>query len=188
MKHLLINSAMPFALFVGALSLLGCDQISAPASHTEAPDLSTTQSLDTQNLERASGNMLYIVRDVADLQSASGEHLAQLQKTQLAFQTAVDQQNNEQVQHVAQQLQQQLISFNSTLDHLNLKSQEIEKIRQSIQQANHQVLSSQLFSKDIDLTQIDIKQLEQQMGNVQNEMLKLGSMLLKDTVNNIQTE
>lgn len=189
MKHLLINSAMPFALFVGALSLLGCDQISAPASHTEAPDPSTTQSSDAQtHIERSSGNMLYIVRDVADLQLKAGEHLSQLQKTQDAFQSAVDSQNTEQLQNLAQQLQQQLTSFNTALDSLNLKSQEIEQIRQSIQQANDQVLASKMLNGQIDLAQIDIKQIEQQMGNVQNEMLKLGSMLLTDSVQNLQDD
>lgn len=186
MKKVLQNVATPIILFGFGLVMLGCDQTPAPSAHTEAPTSNTsTAEEQPTNTIRSSGNMLYVVRDVADLHLKADQYVEQLKQTQAALQTALSGNNLEQVQQLAEQLKQQLNAFNAALDSLNLKSQEIENIRQNIQTANQQLLTTPLLNGDIDLSKIDVEQLQQQMGNVQNEMLKLAAMLLNDQVANI---
>ena len=181
MKQMLANAAFLFALFVGALSLLGCDQTPAPSAHTEVPEHNAVAIDDKPtNTIRSSGNMLYVVRDVADLHLKADQHVEQLKQTQTALKTAINGNNLDQAQQLAEQLKQQLNAFNSSLDSLNLKSQEIEGIRQNIQTANQQLLASPFLNGQVDLSQMNLKQVQQQMGNIQNEMLKLAAMLLND--------
>ena len=55
--------------------------------------------------------MLYIVRDVADMQLKAGDTVTQLQETQNDLQTAIEQHDQQQLQHAATALQQQLTGF-----------------------------------------------------------------------------
>ena len=103
----------------------------------------------------------------------------QLQQTQSELQKAVDQQDHVQLQHAATQLQQQLKAFDLALNKVQLKSQEITDIRQNILDANQQVLNSPFLNGQVDLSQVDFKKIEQQMGNIQGEMLKLAAMLIQ---------
>lgn len=186
MKNILQNSILPFALFAGALTLLGCDQVSNPNSDTEQKvvDADTSIQVSTESAQQApelkSGNMFYIVRDVADVQLKAGDYLEKIKQTQNEVQTAISNKNTEQLQASANLLKEELISFNQTLASLNLKSQEIDDIRQKIMQSNQQVLSSSLMNGNIDLSKVDFKKIEQQMGNVQSEMIKLAGMLLEN--------
>ena len=61
---------------------------------------------------------------------------------------------------------------------MNLKSQEIDSIRQNILHANQQVLATPLLNGNIDLNQLDFKKIEQQMGSIQTEMIKLAGMMI----------
>ena len=99
------------------------------------------------------------------------------------MQTAVDAQDPQQLQIAASQLQQQLQSFNHTLSSLDLKTQEIDTIRQNLLAANQQVLASPFLNGQVDLSKVDFKKLEQQMGNIQAEMLKLAGMILQGESN-----
>ena len=119
-----------------------------------------------------------IVRDVADLQLKAGDYLQQLQNTQNDLQHAINDKNVALLDTSLQDLKMQLTDFNQTLAQLNLKSQEVEHIRQKISQTNTQILASDLFNGAVDLKQIDVKQIEQQMTNIQAEMLKLATLLL----------
>lgn len=186
MKNILQNSILPFALFAGALALLGCDQISTPNSAAEQNptesdshlELNTDSNQSTPQLK--SGNMFYIVRDVADVQLKAGDYLEKIKQTQNDLQTAISDKNTEQLKASADVLKDELTGFNQTLESLNLKSQEIDDIRQKIMQSNQQVLSSSFMNGDVDLSKIDLKKIEQQMGNVQSEMIKLAGMLLEN--------
>ena len=186
MKNILQNSILPFALFAGALALLGCDQISTPNSAAEQNPtesdshlkLNTDANQSTPQLK--SGNMFYIVRDVADVQLKAGDYLEKIKQTQNDLQTAISDKNTEQLKASADVLKDELTGFNQTLKSLNLKSQEIDDIRQKIMQSNQQVLSSSFMNGDVDLSKIDLKKIEQQMGNVQSEMIKLAGMLLEN--------
>lgn len=183
-KQILQNSVLPFALFAGALSLLGCDQVSAPASYTEKPDqqnvVAENAEVRQSSADLKSGNMFYIVRDVADLQLKAGDYVTQLKQTQTELETAVNEKDTSQLQSAAIQLQQQLKSFNQTLSGLNLKSQEVDQVRSNLMNANQQALASPFLNGQMDFSQVDFQKLEKQMGNIQSEMIKLAAMMIPD--------
>jgi len=188
-KQILQNSVLPFALFTGALSLLGCDQVSAPASYTEKPEqqdvieqteISESTEARPSSADLKSGNMFYIVRDVADLQLKAGDYVTQLKQTQTKLETAVNAKDTSQLQSAAMQLQQQLKSFNQTLSGLNLKSQEVDQVRSNLMNANQQALASPFLNGQMDFSQVDFQKLEKQMGNIQSEMIKLAAMMIPE--------
>ncbi|MFZ0024045.1 hypothetical protein [Acinetobacter sp.] len=185
MSKILANAVLPFALFSSGILLMGCEQaVEAPAEQadTTISDLEPTaqQQSSAAQTELKSGNMFYMVRDVADLQLKAGSYVEQLKQTQTELQTAVEAKDTEQLQSTATQLQQQLSSFNQVLGNLNLKSQEIDQIRDNIMTANQQVLASPLLNGQVDFSQVNLKKIESQMVNVQSEMVKLAGLLIQN--------
>ncbi|AUC06601.1 hypothetical protein BVG18_06655 [Acinetobacter lwoffii] len=185
MSKILANAVLPFALFSSGILLMGCDQaVEAPAEQadTTTSDLepASQQQSSTAQTELKSGNMFYMVRDVADLQLKAGSYVEQLKQTQTELQTAVEAKDTQQLQSTATQLQQQLSSFNQVLGNLNLKSQEIDQIRDNIMTANQQVLASPLLNGQVDFSQVNLKKIESQMVNVQAEMVKLAGLLIQN--------
>ncbi len=185
MSKILANAVLPFALFSSGILLMGCDQaVEAPAEQadTTTSDLepASQQQSSTAQTELKSGNMFYMVRDVADLQLKAGSYVEQLKQTQTELQTAVEAKDTQQLQSTATQLQQQLSSFNQVLGNLNLKSQEIDQIRDNIMTANQQVLASPLLNGQVDFSQVNLKKIESQMVNVQSEMVKLAGLLIQN--------
>ena len=183
MKKFIQKTVLPFAILSTGILLSGCEQASEPRSD----DIQTTQSADvapnqptetTATADLKSGNMFYMVRDVADMQLKAGDYVAQLKQTQNELQTAINDKDQQQLQATAKTLQQQLTGFNQALTSLNLKSQEIDSIRQNILHANQQVLATPLLNGNIDLNQLDFKKIEQQMGSIQTEMIKLAGMMI----------
>ncbi|WP_455603136.1 hypothetical protein [Acinetobacter pecorum] len=185
MSKILANAVLPFALFSSGILLMGCEQAVEPP--TEQAD-TTTSDLEPASqpqgsatpTELKSGNMFYMVRDVADLQLKAGSYVEQLKQTQTELQTAVEAKDTQQLQSTATQLQQQLSSFNQVLGNLNLKSQEIDQIRNNMMSANQQVLASPLLNGQVDFSQVDLKKIESQMVNVQAEMVKLAGLLIQN--------
>ena len=164
---------------------MGCEQaVEAPAEQadTTTSDLepASQQQSSAAQTELKSGNMFYMVRDVADLQLKAGSYVEQLKQTQTELQTAVEAKDTQQLQSTATQLQQQLSSFNQVLGNLNLKSQEIDQIRDNIMTANQQVLTSPLLNGQVDFSQVNLKKIESQMVNVQSEMVKLAGLLIQN--------
>ncbi|WP_441373034.1 hypothetical protein [Acinetobacter lwoffii] len=185
MSKILANAVLPFALFSSGILLMGCDQaVEAPAEQadTTTSDLepASQQQSSAAQTELKSGNMFYIVRDVADLQLKAGSYVEQLKQTQTELQTAVEAKDTQQLQSTATQLQQQLSSFNQVMGNLNLKSQEIDQIRDNIMTANQQVLASPLLNGQVDFSQVNLKKIESQMVNVQSEMVKLAGLLIQN--------
>jgi seryl-tRNA synthetase len=183
MKKFIPKAVLPFAILSTGILLSGCEQASEPQSD----DIRTTQSADvalnqptetTATADLKSGNMFYMVRDVADMQLKAGDYVAQLKQTQNELQTAINDKDQQQLQATAKTLQQQLTGFNQALTSLNLKSQEIDSIRQNILHANQQVLATPFLNGNIDLNQLDFKKIEQQMGSIQTEMIKLAGMMI----------
>ena len=183
MKKFIQKAVLPFAIFSTGILLSGCEQASEPQSD----DIQTKQSADvalnqptetTATADLKSGNMFYMVRDVADMQLKAGDYVAQLKQTQNELQTAINDKDQQQLQATAKTLQQQLTGFNQALTSLNLKSQEIDSIRQNILHANQQVLATPFLNGNIDLNQVDFKKIEQQMGSIQTEMIKLAGMMI----------
>ena len=188
MKKLLQNLVLPFALFSSGILLIGCEQATEPNQQDIQTESSEQhQSANTQSPEKAelkSGNMLYIVRDVADMQLKAGEYATQLQETQSDLQAAIEQHDQQQLQEAATALQQQLTGFNNALNGLNLKTQEINDIREKLLSANQQVLASPFLNGQVDFSQVDFKKMQQQMGTIQSEMLKLASMMIPQQAEN----
>ena len=188
MKKLVQNLVLPFALFSSGILLIGCEQATEPNQQDIQTESSEQhQSANTQSPEKAelkSGNMLYIVRDVADMQLKAGEYATQLQETQSDLQAAIEQHDQQQLQEAATALQQQLTGFNNALNGLNLKTQEINDIREKLLSANQQVLASPFLNGQVDFSQVDFKKIQQQMGTIQSEMLKLASMMIPQQAEN----
>ena len=183
MKKFIQKAVLPFVILSTGILLSGCEQASEPQSD----DIQTTQSADvalnqptetTATADLKSGNMFYMVRDVADMQLKAGDYVAQLKQTQNELQTAINDKDQQQLQATAKTLQQQLTGFNQALTSLNLKSQEIDSIRQNILHANQQVLATPFLNGNIDLYQVDFKKIEQQMGSIQTEMIKLAGLMI----------
>ena len=188
MKNVSSKALLPFALLSSAFLLSACDQMNTPQTPTTDQDDSNATANSNTNTTSAplsSGNMFYIVRDVADLQLKAGQYIEQLNQTKSELQTALDAQDPQQLQILATQLQQQLQGFNQTLSSLDLKTQEIDTIRQNLLAANQQVLASPFLNGQVDLSKVDFKKLEQQMGNIQTEMLKLAAMILQGESNQL---
>ena len=180
MKKVLQSVATPVILFGFGIVMLGCGQTPAPEA-TAQPDTkleTLTVSTEPPTTELKSGNMFYLLRDVADVQLKSGDYIADLQQTQQDLQQAVKLKDHQKLELAAQNLQQQLTGFNQALNSLELKSQEIANIRSNIIAANQNVLASDFLNGKLDFAQVDFKQIEAQMGNVQSEMLKLAGMLI----------
>ncbi|WP_445114617.1 hypothetical protein [Acinetobacter sp. WZC-1] len=187
------NLLFPLVLLSSALLLSACDQpaqsghqtesaenmaLAEAASETEKPAQTTADRPPEHQAELKRGNMFSIARDVASIQLKAGDFPDKLQQVQTDLQQAVTTQNQQQLQQSARELNQQLHALNSTLNSLNLKSQEIDTIRQHMLQASQQVLNSPFLNGDVDLSKIDFKKIEQQMGTIQMEMINLTAMLL----------
>ncbi|OTG85250.1 hypothetical protein [Acinetobacter sp. ANC 4648] len=187
MKKLFQNAVLPFVIFTSGILLIGCDQ--SPQSSGDQSEQAEVEAVNPSDstiekqtsstpTELKSGNMFYIARDVASVQLKTGDYVAKLQQLQSDLQQAIDTKNQQHLQQTAQDLRQQLRGFNTALISLELKSQEIDAIRQQVIQANQQMLKSSFLNGDLDLSQVDFKKIEKQMNNIQMDMLKLASMLI----------
>ena len=195
MKKFIQNALAPVVILSAGLLLIACE----PMPESSAEEMQTTESDDvlikasndtakTSSAEVKSGNMFYIVRDVADMQLKAGEYVNQLKNTQTDLQSAINDKDQQQLQATAHTLQQQLTDFNQALRGLNLKSQEIDSIRQEIMRSNQQVLATPLLNGAVDFSQVDFKKIERQMSNIQMEMLKLASMMIPQSQNTADDE
>ena len=188
MKKLVQGALLPFVIFTSGILLLGCEpspeqsnsqNSNAKASseqghsdHENQTDITQTQS------ELKSGNMFYIALDVADVQFKAGGYVEKLTQAQADVQNAIESKDQNELQNTVKTLSQELQGFNTALISLDLKSQEIDDIRQHVLQSNKELLNSALLNGNIDVSKINIKQFEQQVGNIQTEMLKLAAMLI----------
>lgn len=192
MKKLLQGAVLPFIIFISGMLLLGCNQAAeqsrqqddAQAIETAQMSENTSDSNNnnqstaksTENLKQ--GNMFYIARDVANVQLKTGDYVEKLQQSQANLQQAIQSQNQAELQQSVKTLTRELQGFNTALISLDLKSQEIDGIRQQVLQANKQVLNSALLNGDLDISKVDFKKIEQQMNTIQLDMLKLAGMMI----------
>jgi len=182
-----ILSAMTLA---AAFTLTGCDQV--PHDHqqveqesefeqpaTTANQDNSTEMIkaqDTQNLSR--GNMLNIARDIAKLQLETDDYVALLKQSQSSLGQAIRDQNVQQLQNTTGELKQELHGLHDTLLSLNLKSDEVDQIRQSLLTANQQLLSMPLLHGQLDIAQLDFAKIEKQFNAIQMDMVKLATLVL----------
>ena len=192
MKKLLQGAVLPFVIFISGMLLLGCNQAAeqsrqqddaqaietAQMSENTSDSNNNNQSTAKSTEDLKQGNMFYIARDVANVQLKTGDYVEKLQQTQANLQQAIQSQNQAELQQSVKTLTRELQGFNTTLISLDLKSQEIDGIRQQVLQANKQVLNSALLNGDLDISKVDFKKIEQQMNTIQLDMLKLAGMMI----------
>ncbi|MFW2079175.1 hypothetical protein ACG94X_15980 [Acinetobacter sp. ULE_I010] len=195
MKTLLQGAVLPFVIFACGILLLGCNQpvqqsqqySSSDTEHTADSEQKTTNQEHAANSSESAskttddfkqGNMFYIARDVANVQLKTGDYVDKLQQTQSDLQQAVETKDTAALQSTVKTLNRELQGFNTALISLDLKSQEIDGIRQQILHANKQVLNSSLLNGDMDISKVDFKKIEKQMDNIQTDMFKLAGMVM----------
>ena len=188
MKKFVQGAVLPFTLFASSLLILGCD---STAQNSAEKDINESQTVSVSNddsaseqqtakpeIELKSGNVFYIARDVADVQLKAGDYVEKVTQAQADLQNAIESKDQIALQETVKNLSQQLQAFNTALISLDLKTQEIDNIRQHVLKTNKELLNSALLNGNIDVSKINIKQFEQQVGTIQNEMLKLAGMLI----------
>lgn len=192
MKKLLQGAVLPFIIFISGMLLLGCNQAAeqsrqqddaqaietAQMSENTSDSNNNNQSTAKSTEDLKQGNMFYIARDVANVQLKTGDYVEKLQQSQSNLQQAIQSQNQAELQQSVKTLTRELQDFNTALISLDLKSQEIDGIRQQVLQANKQVLNSALLNGDLDISKVDFKKIEQQMNTIQLDMLKLAGMMI----------
>ncbi len=192
MKKLLQGAVLPFVIFISGMLLLGCNQAAeqsrqqddaqaietAQMSENTSDSNNNNQSTAKNTEDLKQGNMFYIARDVANVQLKTGDYVEKLQQSQSNLQQAIQSQNQAELQQSVKTLTRELQGFNTALISLDLKSQEIDGIRQQVLQANKQVLNSALLNGDLDISKVDFKKIEQQMNTIQLDMLKLAGMMI----------
>lgn len=188
MKKIVQGALLPFVIFTSGLLLLGCEpspeQSSSQNSTAEVSvdqgrsnNANLAENEQTQSSLK-SGNMFYIARDDADVQLKTGDYVEKVTQAQADLQNAIESKDQIALQETVKNLSQQLQAFNTALISLDLKTQEIDNIRQHVLKTNKELLNSALLNGNIDVSKINIKQFEQQVGTIQNEMLKLAGMLI----------
>ena len=189
MKKLLQGAVLPFTIFSFGLVLLGCNQAAqTDADRATAQDQVEIQAphndnerTHTSHADLKSGNMLYIAADVANFQLKAGDYLEKLQQTQTDLQEAINSKDQQQLQTTTRDLSRQLQAFNTALISLDLKSQEIDGIRQHVLQANKQILNSSFLNGEVDFSKLDFKKIQSQMSTIETEMMKLAGMMIPST-------
>lgn len=186
MKKVLQGAFLPFVIFASGMLLLGCDQARDHATeqeNTEISEQASDQAIERQESDIApsktelkSGNIFYMVRDAANLQLKAGDYVEQLKDTQLDVEQAIQDKNQSELKTTVSTLKQQLQDLNQALLTLDIKSQEIENIRQSLLRANQQALSMPLLNGKLD--QINFDQIEKQLNTIQMDMVKLAAMIM----------
>ena len=146
MKKLLQGAALPFVIFISGMLLLGCNQAaeqsrqqddaqaieSAQISENTSDSNNNNQSIAKTTEDLKQGNMFYIARDVANVQLKTGDYVEKLQQSQANLQQAIQSQNQAELQQSVKTLTRELQGFNTALISLDLKSQEIDGIRQQV--------------------------------------------------------
>lgn len=162
--------------FITGLSLYGCDAGKNPSTQASTEQTQTETSPDITPLK--SGNMLYIIRDVADMQLKTGDYLTQLKEGQATLQQAITSKDQTLLKQSVTSITSQLNALNSSLNGLNLKSQEVDNIRQQVLQVSEKALAMPLFNGQTDLSKIDFNKVEQQLGSIQADMLQLAALVI----------
>ncbi len=187
-----IKALLSSITLLSAFALTGCDQApqedhtniqSEQATEQNMSDeiIQSSSAQDTQNLSK--GNMLNIARDIAKLQLETDDYIALLKQSQNSLEQAIQNKNVQQLKATSGDLNQELHGLHDTLLSLNLKSNEIDQIRQNLLVANQQLLNMPLLHGQFDLAKINFEQIEKQLNTIQMDMVKLASLVLKSTNN-----
>lgn len=189
MERFSIKAILSVTTLVSLFTLAGCDQVphdneqaeqnteieqSIKTSENTEREASIAQ--DTQNLSK--GNMLNIARDMAKLQIETDDYVTLLKQSQSNLEQAIQDKNVQKLQHTTGDLNQELHGLHDALLSLNLKSNEVDQIRQSLLSANQQLLNMPLLHGQTDLSKIDFAKIEKQFNTIQMDMVKLATLVL----------
>ncbi|MFK4051270.1 hypothetical protein [Acinetobacter venetianus] len=185
-----IKAFLSSMTLLSAFALTGCDQAPQEDRTNTQSEHATEQNIideiiqsssaqDTQNLSK--GNMLNIARDIAKLQLETDDYIALLKQSQNSLEQAIQNKNVQQLKATTGDLNQELHGLHDTLLSLNLKSNEIDQIRQNLLVANQQLLNMPLLHGQFDLAKINFEQIEKQLNTIQMDMVKLASLVLNST-------
>ena len=108
----------------------------------------------------------------------SDDYVALLKQSQSSLEQAIQEQNVQQLQNTTGELKQELHGLHDTLLSLNLKSNEVDQIRQSLLTANQQLLSMPLLHGQLDIAQLDFAKIEKQFNAIPMDMVKLATLVL----------
>lgn len=197
MKNLAIKAIFSATVLVTAFAFVGCDQVPQENHQVAEPntefdsnistdDANTTTPQDIQKL--SSGNLFNMVRDVAQLQLKTDDYTTLLKSSQNQLEQAIQEKNTQQLQNATTDLKQNLHALHDTLQALQLKSHEVDQIRQSLLNANQQLLKMPLLHGQLDISQLDLEKIEQQFNRIQMDMLKLATLILGKTDTETQTD
>ncbi|ENW94466.1 hypothetical protein [Acinetobacter dispersus] len=189
MENLSLKAILSVSTLAAALTLTGCDQAPQENEQTEQTtafeqadtaseneESATTVTQDTQPLSR--GNMLNIARDIAKLQIETDDYVTLLKQSQSNLEQAIQDKNVQSLQQTTGALSQELNDLHDALLALNLKSTEVDQIRQSLLSANQQLLNMPLLHGQTDLSKIDFAKIEKQFNTIQMDMVKLATLVL----------
>lgn len=198
MENLSIKATLStITLLAASFLLTACDQTPSENSYLEKNSEFEQPSVrdgekemmgkatisEEENL--SNGNMLNIARDIAKLQFETDDYVTLLKQSQNSLEQAIQDKNTRQLQDAAGDLKQELHGLHDTLLSLNLKSHEVNQIRQSLLSANQQLLTMPLLHGQTDLSKIDFAKIEKQFNTIQMDMVKLASLVLNNsTVSN----
>lgn len=189
MENLSLKAILSVSTLATALTLTGCDQ--APQENeqveqttafeqtdttSENEESATSVTQDTQSLSR--GNMLNIARDIAKLQIETDDYVTLLKQSQSNLEQAIQDKNVQTLQSTTATLNQELNGLHDALLALNLKSTEVDQIRQNLLSANQQLLNMPLLHGQTDLSKIDFAKIEKQFNTIQMDMVKLATLVL----------
>ncbi|KXZ69411.1 hypothetical protein AVENLUH5627_01565 [Acinetobacter venetianus] len=185
-----IKAFLSSMTLLSAFALTGCDQAPQEDHTNIQSEQATEQNMsdeiiqssfaqDTQNLSK--GNMLNIARDIAKLQLETDDYIALLKQSQNSLEQAIQNKNVQQLKATSGDLNQELHGLHDTLLSLNLKSNEIDQIRQNLLVANQKLLNMPLLHGQFDLAKINFEQIEKQLNTIQMDMVKLASLVLNST-------
>ncbi|ENW96859.1 hypothetical protein [Acinetobacter sp. NIPH 298] len=197
MKNLAIKAIFSATVLVTAFAFVGCDQVPKENHQVAEPntefdsnistdDADTTTPQDIQKL--SSGNLFNMVRDIAQLQLKTDDYTTLLKSSQNQLEQAIQEKNTQQLQNATTDLKQNLHALHDTLQALQLKSHEVDQIRQSLLNANQQLLKMPLLHGQLDISQLDLEKIEQQFNRIQMDMLKLATLILGKTDTETQTD
>lgn len=172
--------------FATVFIFVGCDQVPQENEENQQKteiektitDSGNTQTISEKVQNLSDGNMLNIAYDIAKLQIETDNYITALKQSQLDLQQAIQDKNIESLDSMTNNLKQELNGLRDVLLSLNLKSGEVDQIRQSLLAANQQLLNMPLLQGQVDLSKIDFAQVEKQLNTIQMDMVKLATLLL----------
>lgn len=172
------------AVIAISLSLWACspspDEETAAVDQASESNNERSSSSETTLRGFESGNMLYMVRDVAMMQQSSSNYIQQLKQSQNDLEQALDSTDSADLKQSVDQIKSQLKALNHSLQGLKLKSQEVESIRRQILELNQQALKTPLMNGAVELNRENIEKIQTQLDTIQFDMLQLATLIIPD--------